>query len=155
MTRQRAHAELASAVGELWAAVSELVLIALEDSPQPAGLAVADDLVDSVTGLQGDVAGCRDLLAQGPACLTGPALASLQHQLDGAALRYWRSIRAHEPVAQLRRAARTRGGEWTAWARSVQHSAARCEDPLWAAQAACHSAWTELLDTPEPDRRPS
>jgi hypothetical protein len=150
MTRQRAHAELASAVDDLWAAVSELVLIALEDAPQPADLAVVDDLVDSVSGLQGDVAACRSLLAHGAAGLTRPALAGLQHQLAAATLRYWRSIRSHEPVAQLRRAARTRGGEWTAWVGSVHQSAVRCEDPLQAAEAVCHAAWAELLAPPDP-----
>ena len=150
MTRQRAHAELASAVGDLWAAVSELVLIALEDTPQPADLAVVDDLVDSVSGLQGDVAACRDLLAPGPAGLTGPAMAVLQHQLAGATARYWARIRAYEAVAELRRAARSRQGDWPSWVTSVQRSAARCEDPLRAAETACHAAWAELLETRRP-----
>ncbi len=142
MTRQRARAELTGAIDDLWSAVCELVLIALEDAPQPADLAVADDLVDSVSGLQGDVAACRALLTPGSPPLSAPVLGQLQHQLAGASFRYWRAIRAYEPVAQLRRAARSRGGEWTAWFASVQESAARCEAPLWA----CHAAWKELAE---------
>lgn len=154
MTRQRAHAELVAAVDELWATVSELVLIALEDAPRSADLAVIDDLVDSVSGLQGDVAAGRELLARGAGPLPAAELAQLAQQLVAAATRYWRSIRAHEPVAQLRRAARARNGEWAAWVSSVQESAARCETPLWSAQAACHAAWTELTDTRELPARP-
>jgi hypothetical protein len=154
VTRQRAHAELGSAVDELWAAVCELVLIALEDAPRPADLAVADDLVDSVSGLQGDVVVWRDLLARSPGPLDAAALAQLQHQLAGTATRYWRSIRAYEPVAELRRAARSRNREWTAWVSSVRRSAARCEAPLWAAQTACNAALNELLETREPPVTP-
>ena len=80
MTRQRAHAELGSAIDELWAAVCELVLIALEDAPSPSDLAVVDDLVNSVSGLQGDVVVWRDLLARSPSPLdtadAGPVAAS-------------------------------------------------------------------------------
>jgi hypothetical protein len=148
MTRQRAHAELAGAVGDLWSAVGELVLITLEDAPRPADLAVVDDLVDQVSGLQGDVAACRGLLAPGPQALSAAALAQLQHLLAGAARRYWRGLRAYEPTAQLRRAARARGGEWTAWLRSVQESAVRCEEPLQAAEDACFAGWTELTEAP-------
>lgn len=155
MTRQGAHAELVSAVEDLWAAVCELVIIALEDAPRPADMAVVDDLVDSVSGLQGDVAACRDQLARGGGPLAAAALSELQHELAGTATRYWRSIRAYEPVTQLRRAARSRNGEWAAWVASVQRSAARCEDPLWATQAACHAAWTELLDSRELSPGPS
>jgi hypothetical protein len=155
MTRQRAHAELVSAVDDLWAAVCELVLIALEDAPRPADLAVVDDLVDSVSGMQGDVAAWRDLLGRGSSPLTAVALAQLQHQLAGTTTRYWQSIRGYEPVAELRRAARSRNGEWTAWVASVQRSAARCEAPLWATQTACHAIWNELLDTREPPVSPS
>jgi hypothetical protein len=143
MTQQRARADLIAAVDDLWAAVGELVLIALEDAPSPSDLVVVDDLVDTVSGLQGDVAACRDLAM----------LAELQHQLTGASLRYWRGIRAYEPTAQLRSAVRRRGGEWTAWLGSVQESAVRCEAPLRAAESACHAAWAELTEAQQPPHR--
>jgi hypothetical protein len=146
MTQQRARAELIGMVDELWSAVGELVLIALEDAPRPSDLAVVDDLVDSVSGLQGHVAACRHVLAPDSPTLSGAELADLQHQLAAASLQYWRGIRAYEPVAQLRRAARARGSEWTAWFGSVQESAARCEAPLCAAAAACDLAWSEFLE---------
>ena len=73
-------------------------------------------------------------------------LADLQHQLTEASLRYWRGIRAYEPMTQLRSATRRRGGEWAAWFGSVQESATRCEAPLRRAEAACHVAWGELAE---------
>jgi hypothetical protein len=153
MTQQSARVDLIAAVDDLWAAVGELVLITLEDAPSPSDLAVVDDLVDTVSGLQGDVAACRDLLA--PACQALPAatLAELQHQLAGASLRYWRGIRAYEPAAHLRSAVRRRGGEWAAWLRSVHESSARCEAPLRAAESVCHSAWAELTEAQRPPNR--
>jgi hypothetical protein len=150
MTQQRARADLVAAVHDLWAAVGELVLIALEDTPSPSDLVVVDDLVDAVSGLQGDVAACQDLLAPISLTLSMQTMAALQHQLAAASFRYWRGIRAYEPTAQLRSAARRRGGEWTAWLGSVQESAARCEAPLWAAESACNSAWVELTEAQRP-----
>lgn len=146
MTQQRARAELIRAVEDLWSAVCELVLITLEDAPSPSDLAVVDDFVDSVSALQGDVAACRELLSPDSPALSVPMLADLQHQFAETSLRYWRGIRAYEPMAQLRSAARRRGGEWTAWFGSVQESATRCEAPLRAAEAACHVAWGELAE---------
>jgi hypothetical protein len=147
MTQHGARADLSTATSELWTAVCELVLIALEDTPSPSDLAVVDDLVDTVSGLQGDVAACRDLLAPAAPVLSVTMLAELQHQLAVAALRYWRGIRAYESAAQLRSAVRRRGGEWGAWLGSVHESAARCEAPLRAVESACHLAWAELSET--------
>jgi hypothetical protein len=146
MTQQRARADLIAAVDDMWSAVCEFVLIALEDAPTPSDLAVVDDFVDSVSALQGDVAACRELLSPDSPALSVPMLADLQHQLAETSLRYWHDIRAYEPTAQLRSAARKRGGEWTAWFGSVQESATRCAAPLQAAEAACHLAWGELAE---------
>jgi hypothetical protein len=152
MTQQRARADLIATMDDLWAAVGELVLIALEDAPSPSDLVVVDDLVDTVSGLQGDVAGCRDLVSASPA-LSAAMLAELQRQLACASLRYWRGLRAYEPTARLRSAARRRGREWTAWLGSVQDSASRCEAPLRAAESACHTAWAEIAEAQQPPRR--
>jgi hypothetical protein len=150
MTRQQARAYLVQAFDHLWGAVGELVLITVEDVPGPPGLAVADDLIDSVTGLQGEVAACRELIAAIPAELSTRTLAPVHEQLVAAALRYWRSVRAWEPVSELRQGTRSRSAEWTAWADSVLASAARCEAPLLAADASCQAAWTELIEATEP-----
>jgi hypothetical protein len=147
VTQQRAREDLAGTLDALWSAVGELVLIALEDAPRPSDLAVFDDLVDSVSELQGHVAGCRDLLAADAPTLSAATLADLQHQLAAASHKYWRGIRAYDCVAELRRATRARGSEWTAWFGTVDESAARCEAHLWAAQTACHAAWGELVES--------
>jgi hypothetical protein len=153
MTRQQAQVHLVYAFDLLWSAVGELVLITVEDVPRPPGLAVADDLTDAVTGLQGEVAACRELIAVAPERLSARTLASVQEQLTAAASRYWRSVRAWEPVSELRQGARTRSLEWTAWADSVLASAARCETPLLAAEASCQAAWTELIEATKPALR--
>jgi hypothetical protein len=147
MSVDRAVGQLSAAVEELWSAVGELVLIVLEDQPQGEGLAVGDDLVETVSELQGAVAAARAGLAAGP---PGAGLADLHTlpevamQLRSATARYWRDVRAHEPVAQLRAGTRTRGGEWPSWRRSVEQSAARCAEPFEAVSAALDASWHEL-----------
>jgi hypothetical protein len=150
VTQQHARTELIGVVDELWSAVGELVLITLEDAPLPSDLAAVDDLVDHVSELQGNVATCRDLLLPDVPRVSASALAELQHELAAATYQYWNGIRAYEAVAELRRATRARGGEWTAWFGSVQESAARCEAHLWAAELACHVAWSELVENALP-----
>ena len=145
MTQHSARADLSTATSELWAAVCELVLIALEDAPSPSDLAVVDDLVDTVSGLQGDVAACRDL--PGTRC-PGP-VGDDDGGIAASAGRGRTPLLARDPggrawAAQLRSAVRRRGGEWGARLGSVQESAARCEAPLWAVESACHPSWTEL-----------
>jgi hypothetical protein len=46
VTMQGARAQLELALEGAWAAVGELVLIALEDQPGPGSLAAADDLAE-------------------------------------------------------------------------------------------------------------
>ncbi|WP_448628557.1 hypothetical protein [Geodermatophilus sp. URMC 64] len=159
MTVQRAVAQLSAAVEELWTAVGELVLIVCEDQPEREGLAVADQLVESVSEIQGVVADARTrLAAQGttPEVTALPEIAAALHE---ASVRYWRDVRGHEPVAQLRAAARTRGGGWPAWRRSVEQSAARCVDPFDSVAVAVDAGWQEICQLaaaiPGPRQTPS
>lgn len=143
---QAAVGRLAAAVDRLWDAVGELTLIVLEDQPEAEGLAVTDQLVETVSELQGAVAEARARLAVGSArglpAVTeiAPAVVALR----AAALRYWRDVRGHEAVAALRAGTRQRGGEWPAWRRSVELSALRCAEPVDDVAAALDACWLEI-----------
>jgi hypothetical protein len=144
MTVERAVAQLSGAVEDLWAAVGELALIVMEDQPSGDGLAVADQLVETVSELQGSVAATRTLLA---ACTPGTAIAALPEvvaHLHTASDRYWRDLRSHAPVAQLRASSRQRGGAWPFWRRSVEHSTERCAEPFDSVAAAVDAIWQEI-----------
>lgn len=149
MTVQGAVGRLAAAVEELWAAVCELMLTVAEDQPRGEGLAVSDQLVETVSELQGDVAAARTGLAGAQAVVVAglPQVAVHLHRVSS---RYWRDVRGHEPVAQLRAATRQRGGEWTAWRRSVEQSAARLADPLESVADALDAGWQELCQLAGP-----
>ncbi len=151
MTLITAQQALSRAVEELWQAVGELALIVYEDRPRDADLAVVDDLAEQVSELQGEVAAARQLLrvAEGRTVAElVPCLPEVSAHLDATARRYWRRLRAHTPVAELRRAARSRRGELPGWQHSVDDSAARCEEPLVACAAAMHACWQEVCGTP-------
>ena len=61
-----------------------------------------------------------------------------------AGLIYWRDLRAHGPVSQLRGSTRRRRGAWPSWWSGVEQSLARCEEPFAAASQAVGAAWREL-----------
>jgi hypothetical protein len=143
VTLQTAYCGLSDAVAQLWSAVAELALIALEDRPASDGLAVADDIAEQVSELQGAVAELRDLLGRSPVDLL-PRLPAVQAQLDAATVRYWQRLRAHDPIARLRSATRRRGGEWVAWQRSVERSTRNCIEPLSNTAGALNSCWQEV-----------
>lgn len=137
MTIQSAKAELAMAVEDAWAAVAELVLITLEDQPEEGALAAVDDLTEQVVELQGELAAVRSALR---ARATAETLPAVQAGLDAVVWRYWRRVRAHGPIAQLRAATRRLGGSWPDWQHGVEQTALRCEDPFGVAAAASR-AW--------------
>jgi hypothetical protein len=174
---------LSTAVEDLWSAVCELMLTVASDQPRGPGLAVTDHWVETVSELQGDVAAARaQLAAMLPTTMlpttmlpttmlptTGltaaaatPVVATLPDvvvHLHRAGSRYWRDIRGHEPVAQLRAGTRQRGGEWTVWRRSVEQSAARLVEPLESVADAVDAGWQELCQLattpPGPWQNPS
>jgi hypothetical protein len=148
VTVHGAVGQLSAAVDALWDAVTELTIIVNEDQPCGDGLAVADQLVESVSELQGAVAEARAHLATAGRAAPAPeALATLPlvvGHLQQATTRYWRDVRDHQRVTQLRAATRRRGGEWPGWRHSVESSAARCADPLDSVADALEAGWQEL-----------
>jgi hypothetical protein len=145
VTVDRAVDQLAVAVEDLWAAVTELALIVMEDQPTGDGLAVADQLVESVSEVQGSVAAARAQLAastHGEAAIT--AMPQVTVDLRAASDRYWRDLRGHATVAHLRAGSRQRGGEWPSWRSSVEQSTARCAEPFDAVAAAVEAGWQEI-----------
>jgi hypothetical protein len=169
VTVDSAVAQLSAAVEELWTAVTELALIVMEDQPCEDGLAVADQLVETVSELQGSVAAARAHIA---ACTAGGEVTTLTTlpqvtvQLRAASDRYWRDLRGHPTVAHLRAGSRQRGGEWPSWRHSVEQSTARCAEPFDSVATAVEAGWQEICQlalrtpgtwhspsAPDPNRR--
>jgi hypothetical protein len=152
VTVEHAVVRLSAAVEELWSAVGEMALIVIADQPTdqpdfngpPEGLAAADELLETVSEIQGAIAAARDQLVAGPEAVGPMELARVATQLQGAHHRYWRDVRAHQPVALLRASTRRRGGKWPSWRISVEQSAARCAEPFESVAAALDLGWQEI-----------
>jgi hypothetical protein len=157
---QEVVGRLSAAVDQLWGAICELALVVLEDQPEAEGLAVTDQLVETVSEVQGAVAEARLRLAvcASPDLLAVAELAPAVAALRSAAVRYWRDVRGHEAVAALRAGTRQRGGGWPAWRRSAEVSALRCAEPMDAVAAALDACWREVCrlaaDASGPERHP-
>ena len=156
MTLQDASARLAGSVEELWAAVGELVLIVAEDQPRgpgPGGLAVADDLLEAASEVQGDVAAARALLVPEDPAAFVRRLPDVAGHLTAAARRHRGRFLDHPPVARLRSAAHRRGGEWPSWQRSVELTARRCGERADDCGDALLACWREVVQilVPPPD----
>jgi hypothetical protein len=143
-----AMGQLAGEVEQLWAAVTELAVIVLDDQPEPGGLAAADVLGEQVSELQGEIAALREVLTT-PRDDAMSALPVIGLHTQAFQARYWRQLRSHEAQVQLSRAIRRAGGHWPAWQRTVAATARRCEAPLELTTSAlqlCGQEAVPLLD---------
>jgi hypothetical protein len=145
MSLSTAVQDLRTSVADLNGVVAELVMIVHEDRPSGSDLALVDHLAEVVSELQAGVVGASSTLS----ALTDPRqlpdrLPMIDEQLGASADHYWRDLRGYEAVAELRRSAQGRGGEWRTWPGSVQASVQRCDAPLAAVTAALRAAWREV-----------
>lgn len=128
MTMELSIHRFRAAVDQLWSAMGELAIIALEDQPESPALAAADHLAEEVSELQGELACARTLLSgkDGRVSSGLPEVFVLLAQFDR---RLDRGVRSHEAVERLAAAASRAGREWPAWHRSVLDSADRLDAP--------------------------
>jgi hypothetical protein len=156
MTVDDSRAALHRAVRDLWNAVAELVLSTNDDQPEESDLAAAEQVAQLAVEIQARLAEALAGFACGPLASSEDALRELfdlERLLREASLIYWRDLRAHGPVSQLRGSTRRRGGAWPSWWSGVEQSLQRCEEPLVAASQAVGNTWHELL-TPPPTKPP-
>jgi hypothetical protein len=151
VTVDDSRAALHRAVRNLWNAVAELVLSTNDDQPEESDLAAAEHVAQLAVEIQARLAEALAGFAGGPHASTEGALRELfdlERLLRDASLIYWRDLRAHGPVSQLRGSTRRRGGAWPSWWSGVEQSLERCEEPLVAAGQAVSTTWHQLLTTP-------
>ena len=151
MTVDDSRAALQRAVRDLWNAVAELVLSTNDDQPEEGDLAAAEQVAQLAVEIQARLAEALAGFAGGPLASTEGALrelSDLERLLREASLIYWRDLRAHGPVSQLRGSTRRRGGAWPSWWSGVEQSLERCEEPLVAVGQAVGGVWRELVTSP-------
>jgi hypothetical protein len=151
VTVDDSRAALHRAVRDLWAAVAELVLTTNDDQPEESDLASAEHVAQLTVEIQARLAEALARFAGGPPASTEDALRELldlERLLREASLIYWRDLRAHGPVSQLRGSTRRRRGAWPSWWSGVEQSLERCEEPLVAVGQAVGGAWHELVIPP-------
>jgi hypothetical protein len=143
MTLHAAQTQLAASVEDLWAHLAELVVITLDDQPEPNAPMAFDDLVNEVSEIEGAVDAVRTGIRDESSFAA--RLPEIAVSLDSARSTYWRTFRSFDSVARLRVAARRRNGKWPGWLDSVEKSADACEKPFDAATAALHVCWQEVV----------
>jgi hypothetical protein len=139
-------------VRNLWLAVAELVLTTNDDQPEQSDLASAEQVAQFALEIQARLAEALARFTGDPPSSVVDALRELcdvERLLREAALIYWRDLRAHGPVTDLRGSTRRRRGAWPSWWCGVEQSLERCEEPLITAGQAVSVAWLELV-TPLP-----
>lgn len=126
-------------------AVQELVMTVHEDRPRGSEIAAIDHLAEVVSEFQGSVmqAG-QELDSIGNARGLPARLPAVDAALNAAQARYWRDLRAHAPVTELRLVSRGRGEEWRTWQISLELTQLRCEVPLVRAAETVRLAWREV-----------
>lgn len=148
MTVDSSRAALHQAVRDLWLAVAELVLNTNDDQPEESDLASAEHVAQLAVEIQGRLAEALAVLASRAPTSAARELCDVERLIRESALIYWRDLRAHGPVHQLRGSTRRRSGAWPSWWSGVEQSLERCEEPLVAASQAVGSAWHELVTPP-------
>jgi hypothetical protein len=101
------------------------------------GLAAVEEAVGAVTGALQD---SEDLRAG------GRALGVVHSRLAQASDRYWLNIASVTRQRELQSLARRHGGEWMAWARSVQDAHGRLPTGITAANEELGHAWSDLVE---------
>jgi hypothetical protein len=151
MTVDDSRVALHHAVRDLWLAVAELVLTTNDDQPVANDLASADHVAQLALEIQARLAEVLTRFVSHPPDNAGDALRELcdvERLVREAGLIYWRDLRAHGPVSQLRGSTRRRSGAWPSWWSGVEESLERCEEPLVAAGQAVGAVWHELVTPP-------
>lgn len=137
--------DLRRANTELGGAVAELAMTVLEDRPIASEVAVVDNLGEVVSELQASVVEVHTELQRVTDVRQLPVrLPQIDLAVTACTSRYWRDLRAHAPLAELRATARGRGVEWRTWQRSVEQSQLRCEPYVDRVSDSVRAAWREV-----------
>jgi hypothetical protein len=101
------------------------------------GLAAVEEAVGAVTRALQDSEDLRG---------GGRALGVVHSRLAQASDHYWRGIASADRQRELSSLARRHGGEWAAWAGSVQDAQGRLPTGISAVNDELRQAWTDLVE---------
>lgn len=141
----------------LAAHLAELRVTLAEDRPRGHDLALVDrrmDAVDDLVGLGEQAVDAADDARRAAARPVDPpgigrALVLFQESHRALAARLWRDVSSFDRVAEVRRAARDRGGEWLLWATTVEAALRACVPAVHQADEALVACWRGLIEWSE------
>ncbi|TWP51830.1 hypothetical protein FKR81_13335 [Lentzea tibetensis] len=134
---------LREAVARLHDSWRELIVTVTEDRPAGCGLAVADDVSDTISDGLSWLDSALRTLDSGP-CPENVYRAAVE--LEALRRRYEERMRSYLAVSDLLTGIRGHGPEWRGWAGSVISSGARCAEPMQAVCDALMRCWREITD---------
>ncbi|MBE2222225.1 MAG: hypothetical protein IAF02_11830 [Anaerolineae bacterium] len=126
----------------------------IEDKPLPGDHVLVQRWGDAVDDLVGHLAEGGVLLGEAQPAASHAADLSQASQLLGrcqvlynhVAYHFWSDLAGYEPMAELIRLGREKGGEWWAWVNSVKEGLDRCRQLLFATNEAFCRCWQEIAD---------
>jgi hypothetical protein len=136
---------------ELREAWLELRITVREDRPRGEATMlverVGDEVDDGVAALEEALGAVTGALQDPDDVRAGGGALSIVHQrLTATTDGYWQGLGSLERWRELRSLARRHGGEWAAWARSVDDARGRLPARMTAVSDELRHAWTELVE---------
>jgi hypothetical protein len=124
------------------------------DRPLPGDHALVQRLGDAVDDLVGHLAEGGAILNEAQPAASHPPdlsrtsqlLSRCQTHYNHIAYHFWSDLAGYEPMAELTRLGREKGGEWWVWANSVKEGLERCRQLLFAMNQMFCLCWQEIAD---------
>lgn len=154
MTLEAAFRDLRLHCHHLHEAVLGLRLAIVEDKPLAGDVVLVDEFSDAADDVLGWLEEARGAITAGQQAAgvaytverTRQALITCHAQVNRAQHRFATDLAAYERVAALLHLGNERGGEWLAWAQSVQEALERCQQPLHDVQQILLLCWQEMVE---------
>jgi hypothetical protein len=154
MSIEVAFRDLGARLRQAREAFDGLRLTVAEDRPLHGDVALIDQRSDAIDDVLGLIAEAAEAAARGQRAAKSTAkldavrqsLGRSQEAFMAAAQRFTSDLSSYERIAELAALARTRGGEWRAWAQSVHEALRRCEQPVYDTHQALFTCWRDVTE---------
>ena len=154
MTLEASFQVLAIRFEALCDAVSSLQITAGEDKPLTGGVALVDQVGNTVEDLRGCLEEADAAARQGRQAVAHPpdlqsarhSLVVCQQQFNDFSYRLTSDLLSYELLAELAAFGSERGGEWLAWSNALKEALESCRQPAFDVNQALFVCWQEIAE---------
>ena len=135
-------------------AVCSLQITAGEDKPLSGGVALVDNVSNTVEDLLASLEGGDDAARKGRQAVAYPtdlqtarhSLILCQEHFNNLSHRLGADLLSYERVAELTAFGRERKGEWLAWSNALKEALESCRQPAFDVNQALFLCWQEIAE---------